>query len=187
MDDHLSITRPDQLHALGDATRWRILGLLLEGPASVQELSRALGRSKGTIAHHVRVLDAAGLIRVAETQRVRGVVEKRYARVARQHRLAEESRASLASEPDGLTDGYMPVRQALAEARPSPAGSDDADPSMSVVVRARMPADRARRFAHLLEQLAQEFADGAPDAGETFGLVAAIYVPDWAGTAREER
>jgi hypothetical protein len=58
---------------------------------------------------------------------------------------------------------------------------------MSVVVRARMPAERARRFARLLEELAQEFADGAPDTGETFGLVAAIYVPDWAGTAREER
>jgi DNA-binding transcriptional ArsR family regulator len=188
MDDHLSITRPDQLHALGDATRWRILGLLLEGPASVQQLARALGTAKGTIAHHVRVLDAAGLIRVAETQRVRGVVEKRYARVARQHRLAEESRASLSSDSDTLADGYMPLRQALAEARPSQAGrGNEADPSMSVVVRARMPAERARRFARLLEELAQEFADGAPDTGETFGLVAAIYVPDWAGTAREER
>jgi len=187
MDEHLNITRPDQLHALGDATRWRILGVLLDGPASVQELARALGVAKGTIAHHVRVLDAAGLVRVAEMRRVRGVVEKRYARVARQHRLAEENRATLPAADGTLIDGYLPLRQALAEARPFRAGKDDTDPSMSIVVRARMPAERARRFAHLVEALAQEFADGAPDEGEAFGLVAAMYVPDWAARAPEER
>ena len=55
---------------------------------------------------------------------------------------------------------------------------------MSIVVRARMSAARARRFAALVEALADEFADGAPGEGETFGFVGAIYVPDWA--RREE-
>ena len=61
--DHLDITRADQLHALGSPPRWKILGRLLESPASVQELARALGVAKGTIGHHVRVLERAGLIR----------------------------------------------------------------------------------------------------------------------------
>ena len=96
MEDHLNITRPDQLQALGDPTRWRILGRLSESAATVQELARALGIAKGTAAHHVRVLQSAGLIRVAETKRIRGVVEKRYARVARQFRLDEGDREHLA-------------------------------------------------------------------------------------------
>lgn len=176
--DAFTITRTDQLHALGDATRWRILGRLLEGPASIQELARALGTAKGTISHHVRVLDRAGLIRLAETHRVRGVVEKRYARVARKFRLDEGRRAELiaAGAPDDY--GLLPLRQALAEAR---AATDSDDPSTSVVVRARMPADRARRFARLVEALAEEFSAGAPGEGETFGFVGAVYVPDWAG------
>ena len=99
VDDHLNITRPDQLHALGDPTRWRILGRLSEAPATVQELARALGIAKGTVAHHVRVLNTSGLVRVAETKRIRGVVEKRYARVARQFRLDEGDRELLAREP----------------------------------------------------------------------------------------
>jgi DNA-binding transcriptional ArsR family regulator len=174
-DDFLTVGRPDQLQALGDPTRWRILGRLLDGPASIQELARALGRAKGTIGHHVRVLDAAGLIRVAETNRVRGVIEKRYVRVAKQFRLPEADSPAARAQP-GI--GFLPLRQALAEAAPS-SGPDD--PSMSVVIRARMPAERARRFAAMVDLLAAEFAEGAPQGGEAFGFVAAIYVPDWAG------
>ncbi len=172
--DFLTVGRPDQLQALGDPTRWRILGRLLDGPASIQELARSLGRAKGTIGHHVRVLDAAGLIRVAETKRVRGVIEKRYARVAKQFRLPEADSPAARAQP-GI--GFLPLRQALAEAAPS---SGPEDPSMSVVIRARMPAERARRFAAMVDLLAAEFADGAPQGGEAFGFVAAVYVPDWA-------
>ncbi len=179
--DHLTISRPDQLQAIGDPTRWRILGRLLEGPASIQELARALGAAKGTIGHHVRVLDAAGLIRLAETHRVRGVTEKRYARVARQFKLPEGEREQLEVGARDPMLQHLPLRQALAEAR-SPRGGED--PSISLVVRARMSAARARRFARLIEGLAEEFSDGAPGTGETFGFVGAIYVPDWSATDR---
>ena len=82
--DHLTIRGREQLHAIGDPTRWRILGRLLESPASIQELAQALGTAKGTIGHHVRVLENAGLIRLAETRRVRGVTEKRHAAFTKQ-------------------------------------------------------------------------------------------------------
>jgi DNA-binding transcriptional ArsR family regulator len=181
---YLTISRPDQLHALGDPTRWRILGRLLDEPASVQELARSLRVAKGTIGHHVRVLETAGLVRVVETRRVRGVVEKRYARVARQFRLREGERPTVADRDARFS--HLPLRQALAEARPE--GGEE-DPSSSIVVRARMPADRARRFARLVQALAEEFSDGAPGSGETFGFVAGVYVPDWARTdePKEER
>ena len=136
MEDHLNITRPDQLQALGDPTRWRILGRLLEGPATVQELARALGVAKGTVAHHVRVLDRAGLIRVAETKRMRGVVEKRYARVAGRFRL-DEGDGSTSPRRRQPELANLPLRQAMAEASLPRRYPDD--PSMSFVVRARMP------------------------------------------------
>jgi DNA-binding transcriptional ArsR family regulator len=184
VDPHLTISRTDQLQALGDPTRWKILGRLLEGPASIQELARALGTAKGTIGHHVRALEAAGLIRLAETRRVRGVVEKRYARVAKQFRLPEAERQQLEASTGDPALSHLPLRQAIAEARP--AGGRD-DPSMSVVVRARMSAARARRFASMIESLAEEFSDGAPESGEAFAFVGAIYVPDWAAPDGEER
>jgi DNA-binding transcriptional ArsR family regulator len=175
----LTVSSPEQLHALGNSTRWRILGRLMDGPASIQELAGALGAAKGTIGHHVHVLEDAGLIRLVERKRVRGVVEKRYARVARQFRLPEADRVPAESRQE---IGTMPLRQAIAEA--SPASGQD-DPSMSLVIRARMPAERARRFAAMIEVLAAEFADGAPGTGETYGLVAGIYRPNWTDRAEE--
>ena len=177
MRQALTVSRPDQLHAIGQPMRWRILGRLLDGPASIQELSRSMGAAKGTIGHHVRVLERAGLIRLADSTKVRGVVEKRYARIAKQFRLPDNGEKAAAEAPGDL--GTLPLRQALSEAAP-PSGPKD--PSTSVVVRARMPADRARRFAALVNQLAAEFADGAPGEGEAFGFVGAIYVPDWSVT-----
>jgi DNA-binding transcriptional ArsR family regulator len=182
MEDHLTVTRPDQLHALADPTRWRILGRLLDGAASIQELARSLGMAKGTIGHHVKVLDAAGLIRLADKQRVRGVVEKRYARVAKQFRLPDADGEEALALGGELALTHLPLRQALSEARPEQ-GTDD--PSMSIVVRARMPAERARRFGAMILALAAEFSDGAPETGETFGFVGAVYVPDWAATPME--
>jgi DNA-binding transcriptional ArsR family regulator len=163
----------EQMHAIGHPTRWRILGRLQVGPASIQELATGLGRAKGTIGHHVRVLERAGLIRLAETKRVRGVVEKRYLRVARQFRLP-------GTEEEGTADpqtAMVPIRSALAEARPGTGAKGD--PTMAFVVRARMPAARAKRFSALMEQLATEFVEGAPGTGETFGFTGAVYVPDW--------
>jgi hypothetical protein len=109
---------------------------------------------------------------------VRGVTEKRYARVAKHFKLPEGEREQQELGADDPNLQHLPLRQALAEARP-PRGKDE--PSISVVVRARMSAARARRFARMIEGLAEEFSDGAPGSGETFGFVGAIYVPDWAG------
>ena len=172
-NDDFTVSTPEQLHALSNSTRWRILGRLIDGPASIQELARALGTAKGTIGHHVHVLEKAGLIRLVERAKVRGVVEKRYARVARQFKLPEADAVPAESRQE---IGTMPLRQAIEEARPA-SGQDD--PSMSLVIRARMPAERARRFAAMVEVLAAEFSDGAPGSGETYGLVAGIYRPNW--------
>jgi hypothetical protein len=38
----------------------------------------------------------------------------------------------------------------------------------------------------LLNELAAEFTEGAPGEGETFGLVAGIYRPDWGRTEAGE-
>jgi len=39
----------------------------------------------------------------------------------------------------------------------------------------------------MIEDLAEELADGSPGRGETFGFVGAIYVPDWSAPGGEDR
>jgi len=46
-----------------------------------------VGLAKGTVSHHLKVLEHAGLIRVVRTRRVRALTESLYGRVARLYLL----------------------------------------------------------------------------------------------------
>jgi DNA-binding transcriptional ArsR family regulator len=50
-------------HALGDATRRRMLGDLASGERTVSELAKPFAMSLAAASKHIRVLERAGLIR----------------------------------------------------------------------------------------------------------------------------
>src|SRR3954469_5094173 len=81
--DVLVVRKPDQLKALADDLRSRIVILLREHARSTTELAERLGLPKGTVGHHLKVLESAGLIRVVRTRKVRALTEKYYGRTAR--------------------------------------------------------------------------------------------------------
>ena len=81
--DTLVVSDPAQLRALSDDVRGRIIALLRERAASASELGGLLEMPKGTVGHHLKVLERAGLVHVVRTRRVRAVTEKYYGRVAR--------------------------------------------------------------------------------------------------------
>lgn len=58
MDELLLAT----LKALSDASRLRIVGLLATRPYTVEELGAAVGLTAGTVVHHLKRLEAAGLV-----------------------------------------------------------------------------------------------------------------------------
>src|SRR6188472_1231101 len=93
--DRIALTRPSQVKAIGHPLRTTILGLLHERAATVTELAVALGRPKSTVAHHVKVLAGAGLVRVVRTRRVRAIEERFYGRTARLFYVGVER------DPDG--------------------------------------------------------------------------------------
>jgi DNA-binding transcriptional ArsR family regulator len=82
-DDILVVSETEQLRALADDVRHRIVALLRERAATTTELAEAVGLAKGTVAHHLKVLETAGLVRVVRTRRVRALTESYYGRVAR--------------------------------------------------------------------------------------------------------
>ena len=58
MDEDLLAT----LKALSDASRLRIVGLLAARPHAVEELAAAVQLTPGTVVHHLKRLEAAGLV-----------------------------------------------------------------------------------------------------------------------------
>jgi DNA-binding transcriptional ArsR family regulator len=74
----------ESLRAMADPTRLAILTTLMEPVngelpvMSAKELAAHLGESQTKLYRHIRQLEAAGLIRVAATRMVSGILEQRY-------------------------------------------------------------------------------------------------------------
>lgn len=68
----------EQLKLLSDPRRMEIMRLLMAEPATLSQLGRALGRHPAWVQHHVKALEAAGLVEVAEVRVNAGVTEKFY-------------------------------------------------------------------------------------------------------------
>jgi len=83
MRDIQSIRSFDQLKVLSDARRLRILRLLMASPATLSQLGRALGEHPAWVRHHLKLLEKAGLVELAETREQDGFVEKYYRARAR--------------------------------------------------------------------------------------------------------
>ena len=161
----LEVRSQEQLHAVADPTRRRILSLLRERAASTTELAEALGQPKGTAGHHVKVLEEAKLIRVVRTRKVRAMTESYYGRLARLYRIVADEAEPY--DPAGI--GALMLRQAADEVAPD-AGKGD-DPSSVVVVHARVADGDARRFAQRLEELASDFQSYDDEDERVFGFV----------------
>lgn len=84
---------PEQVWAVGNLARFRILGVLSERAATVTQLAEHSGLAKGSVSHHLKVLADAGLIRLVRTQKARGGTQRYWGRVARGFEVAAENPA----------------------------------------------------------------------------------------------
>jgi DNA-binding transcriptional ArsR family regulator len=78
-----TVDNVEALKALADPTRLAILAALMKTPRdlpvmSVKELAAELAEPQTKLYRHVRQLEAAGLIKVASTRMVSGILEQRY-------------------------------------------------------------------------------------------------------------
>lgn len=82
LSEEHGISDPQLAKALAHPLRVRILSALEESTASPSELAARLGEPVGTVAYHVRVLAARGLVRLVGTSQRRGALVHHYAAVA---------------------------------------------------------------------------------------------------------
>jgi putative molybdopterin biosynthesis protein len=131
----------DQIKLLADSRRMAILRMLMASPATLTHLARALRQSPAWIRHHIKLLESASLVEIAEIRRTGTVTEKYYRAKAGalliqelvlpkgkkpavifsgSHDLALEAAAAslskyvnLFSLPVGSLDGLVNLRQGL--------------------------------------------------------------------------
>jgi len=166
-DDVLVVREPEQLRALGDDLRSKIAFLLRDRAYSTTELAEKLGLPKGTVGHHLKVLEKAGLVRVVRTRQVRALTEKYYGRVARLFVF----KSTDAEGEDVRNLAAASLRRAAEEMLPL---AEDGRTTFALV-RARLRDDDARRLTRRLERLIDDFRAADTPAGRTYGLAASLY------------
>ncbi|MGI9528351.1 MAG: ArsR/SmtB family transcription factor [Acidimicrobiia bacterium] len=165
LEDFVVVESKAQMKAVADDTRMDILNLLLEKAATVSQLADALGKPKGTVGYHAKVLEDAGLITMVRTAKVRAMTEKYYGRTGRTIHFS--------TNPD-LSHPSWVVTDALRSLR-----ATEGEQLMMFTSRvARIPVERAVEFADRLVALAEEFIATPRSGDTTFGYVAGVFPTD---------
>jgi DNA-binding transcriptional ArsR family regulator len=162
-DDVVRLSTDEQLRAVNNLVRHRIIRLLRDGPATITQIADKLGVAKGSSSYHVRLLERAGVVRVVSTRKVRGVTERYYALAARRIEMPDPAQG----EPDVL------MRQVVADLEAAPF-----DPARMVRLQnARLGPAKFAEFADRLEALMDELnAASEPEEGAV-ALAVALFRP----------
>jgi DNA-binding transcriptional ArsR family regulator len=173
LEERLALTEPSQVRALSHPLRTTILHLLHERAAGVSELAVALGRPKSTVAHHVKVLTEAGLLRVVRTRRVRAVEERFYGRTARMFYVGIERNRG-AADGEAMPRDFNDFEVAAGE---SAAAFLDGK-LWGFIRHARITEAQASEFWERMAELVTEF-DRLPRSGDTmYGFAVGLYPTD---------
>jgi DNA-binding transcriptional ArsR family regulator len=162
-EDTLIVAEPAQLRAMADPFRVQLVQLLRDRARSTQELSEELSIPKGTVGHHLKVLESAGLIRVVRTRKVRAVTEKFYGRTARLFLYQTEDPA------DGRAISAVTLRQAASEVELAPVVTGFG------LVRARLTEKDMERFERRLKKLMDDFRAADQGGGISSSLTGGIW------------
>jgi DNA-binding transcriptional ArsR family regulator len=163
LDDRIIADTPQRMKALSEPVRLLVLDLVLERAMTVTELADRIGKAKGTVAHHVDVLVASGLLKVVRTRQVRAVTERFYGRAAQTIVFT-----------DVPADDLPFFAAARAEADWD-AMRDDCHGGGFTLRHARIPHERANEFVTRLEALALEFSRLPREGDREYALLVGVF------------
>jgi DNA-binding transcriptional ArsR family regulator len=144
--------------------------MLRERAASTSELATALETPKGTVGHHLKVLEAAGLIRVVRTRKVRALTEKYYGRVARLFVLKGDE-----GMPEELKGGVLAATMLRQAADELIAAGDPDENDSSALIHVRLTPEKRRRFEQRLNRLVADLQRAEEADGTSHALAYALF------------
>ena len=156
---------PGPAAAVLEPARLRILSVLRE-PDSSAGVARRLGLPRQRVGHHVRALEAAGLLTCVGERRKRNCVERLLQATARSYVLAPQLLGQLGLPSDALQDRFSStyllaaatrVIQEVSELRPRAEAAGKKLPTLTLQTEVRFATARSQN--QFLEELLASFAE----------------------------
>ncbi len=161
----------ETLRILSDPLRMQILEVTVEAARTVKEIAQTLHTMPSKLYYHVNMLEEHGVLRVASTRIVSGIIEKRYRAVARRLRVDRVLLDPTTSGHDEVLDLLLysildTTRRDLDTIRAA-VGSGIIDLSATapphrrvqvVKTLGRLTPEQAATFNQRIQQLVQEFS-----------------------------
>ncbi|WP_034287116.1 ArsR/SmtB family transcription factor [Amycolatopsis benzoatilytica] len=162
-EDAVRVETAEQLRAVSNLVRHRVLAVLRDEPATITQVAERLGIAKGSSSYHMRVLERAGIVHVVRTRKVRGVLERYYAIAGRGIQLPEP----VAGQRDVL------MQHALDDLATAEQGSE----RYVRLGHSRLSEDQFAEFERRLEALLDEMIEARDPAAPAATVAVAFFRP----------
>jgi DNA-binding transcriptional ArsR family regulator len=90
MEKIYSLKTLEELKALSDPLRIRLIEAFADQPMTTRQVARLLGEKPTRLYHHVEALEKLGLLKLVETRQNRGTMEHYYQAIAREFTVDAE-------------------------------------------------------------------------------------------------
>jgi DNA-binding transcriptional ArsR family regulator len=185
-----------EMRALAHPLRLRILEVFAEQPRTTKQVAAMLGEPPTRLYHHVAALERAGLLRLTETRKKRGTVERWYEAIARTFRTPPRlgkrqstSKASAARRAIALAV-LEQSRQELVAAMHRPRGDRPLLGRLMIIAPREKVAAVRKRLYELLQNVQREFSperneeDVRPAAKDEHWALTLTFTPILRGERR---
>lgn len=181
--EELVIGDLETLRALTDRQRLKIMEAFAHGgvPRTVKEVARELGEAPTKLYYHVNMLEQHGLLVVAGSRLVSGIVEKRYMPSARQYRVDRELLSGASATgvtATDVSDAIAAVFDSATDALRTAIAAGDIVPGdgRSLVSHGtlRLNAEQAARVRDLLMEIV-DTPDSTSDDADDYALTVAFH------------
>src|ERR1700733_7820879 len=185
-----SVDNVDVLKAMADPTRLAILAALMKSRPdlpvmSVKDPAADLGEPQTKLYRHVRQLEAAGLIKVASTRIVSGILEQRYQACQRDLTFArglvtensDESERVLRTVLDRHRDDFFAAARAGRLAWGEVAAGESYRKPLLHMSDLRVSPAKAAEVRDQIEEILDSLKDAEDKDGVTLNLFVSFYVP----------
>ncbi len=167
----VAITTLQQFKAVSHPLRTQILSIIQHQPATAKQIADRLKASTGSIGHHLKLLEEAGLAQVVAKRVTNGIIAKYYARTGKMFMFALPPELVA---PRSVTKDILDT--ALADLHTTLSEKGEQASINSGYPRRKLSAKQIAKYERRMEKLMDDFINEPVDPkGMAVGLVYAMF------------